>query len=135
MCCLKVVFLALLLTCSAGAIPVEDGEQLREAVASLATPGPNVVWDLSGSLSIADAGPAPTRVARNVTLRGAGPPNATEISLYGWVSMWQLAPGVVVTLENLTLSNLALRPPDAPTPPPSNLSVFTFPLWFFETNR
>lgn len=114
---------------------VTSGEELLSVVETLLSqPGPPVDLLLTSNVS-APVGPRPLRVARNVTLHGDGPPLHTELSLGGLLDSWQLDPGVVVTLKNLTLSNLALRSPDAEAPPPANTSVFTFPLWFFHTDR
>jgi hypothetical protein len=104
-----------------GAIPISSGRDLRAAVPGLGVPGPPEVLLIKGNISMADEGAEPVRVARNVTLR-AGGAAPCELSLAGWVGAWRLEPDVSVTLENLTLSNLALRPADAPPPPPANAS-------------
>jgi hypothetical protein len=127
MAALTSLFLASLLAGAAAAAVISDADGLRQALAALGTPGPPVVLQLAGNFSLDRAMPRgrpPARIARSTTLRGgaAGAPAATELSLSGWVDAWQLDPGVTLTLQNLTLSNLALRPPDAPPPPPANVS-------------
>lgn len=120
----------------APAAVVHDGHQLSEALPLLAAPGPPIIIQIADNISWADvAAPRPVVVARDVTLRGVGVPEATEINLHGQYNAWRLEPGASLTLQNLTFSNLAVRPPSADPPPPTNASVFTFPLWFFQTDR
>lgn len=138
MCPLTALLAVVLLACSGAgsAILIQDGPQLGKALASLASPGSPVDLDIRANLSLAGVGPLPVRVARDVTLRGAGAaPRGVELDLGGLVDAWHVEPGAKIRIENLTLSNLALRPPNAPSPPPANMSVFTWPLWFFQTNR
>jgi hypothetical protein len=102
---------------------INSGKALGDALAGLATPGPPEVLLISNDISIEDAGRLPVTIARNLTLRGTGTDGAdgaAELSLAGRVDGWRLGPGVVVTVQNLTLSNLALRPEGAPSPPPAN---------------
>jgi hypothetical protein len=123
---LKYLLLSLLAGAATAAPIVVNGvDGLRRALVPAGTPGPPLELLVAANISMDQAmapSSLPARIARNVTLRGAGPPARTELSLEGWVNAWRLDPGVVVTLENLTLSNLALRPPDAPQPPPANIS-------------
>jgi len=115
------VLLPLLAGPGAGAVKtIEDAAQLSQAMLTLSSPGPPETLLIRSNISFGEAGRLPLSIARNVTLRGRGPPAATELDLAGWVDGWRLAPGVVVTVQNLTLSNLALRPVGAPTPPPAN---------------
>jgi hypothetical protein len=121
------------------AIAVDTTEELAAFLRSQATiPGPPVEVLVRGNLSLlaASGAPLPLRIAREVRVLGAGPtPATTELDLRGAVNAWQLAPGARVELAGVTLSNLALRPDGAPSPPPANLSVFTAPLWFFDVDR
>lgn len=118
-------------------VSVWSGFEVDELLESIdRVPGPPVTCIVRKNISLSDVGrEAPVRIVRNITLRGAaGDAQLTELSLDGRAGAVQLADGVSITLENLTLSNLAPRPP-AQSPPPVNYSVFTFPLWFFEASR
>ncbi|KAI8472037.1 MAG: hypothetical protein J3K34DRAFT_520076 [Monoraphidium minutum] len=118
------------------ALVARDGRELGAALAALAQPGPPVVLELRGNVSMEGVpGPRPAVIARDVLLRGAGPPQGTELNLLNLVNRWRLAPGARLSLRNVTLSNLALRPLSAEPPPPANMSVFTYPLWFFQIDR
>ncbi|KAI8469769.1 MAG: hypothetical protein J3K34DRAFT_512345 [Monoraphidium minutum] len=120
-------------------VRVQDAQQLRDALEEHAcTPGVPLSLHVARNISLARGGAAalpPLRIARRVTLWGAGPPRATEIDLAAVAGGWQLLPGATVALHNLTLSNLAPRPAGAAAPPAANVSVLNFPLWFFDTDR
>ena len=119
-----------------GEVVVHSGEELGEQLAAVASPGPALTLVLHTNVSMTDVpGPRPLPVARALTIRGSGAPEHAELNLDILVSAWQIAPGASVTLQNLTLSNLAPRPPSARPPPPANASAFTFPLWFFASDR
>jgi len=115
---------------------VRNGQELGDVLNTLSQPGPPVEIVVAANISMIDVPSGrPVRIARDVLLRGAGAPEKTELNLDDLYDAWKLDPGVVVSLTNLTLSNLAGRPPSAVDYPPANVSAFTFPLWFFETDR
>jgi hypothetical protein len=120
----------------AAILVAEDGEALGRALATLSQPGPPAVIRLAANISMTDVpSPRPLLIARNTTIEGVGLPAGTELNLHNDYNAWQVAPGVQLTIRNMTLSNLAERPPSAQPPPALNVSVFAFPLWFFQTNR
>lgn len=91
-------------------LQASSGSQLAAVLALAAEPGPQLDVQIAANLSL-DAAPSllRRRFARSVTLRGAGPPEWTEINLDESYDAWQLLPGVTLALENLTLSNLPER--------------------------
>lgn len=121
-----------------GEIRVTTAEELTRTLKEHAgTPGPPLLLVLDGAASFAGAGTGTAatpalQIERPVAIRGV---RNAELSLGNRVEAWRLGPGATLTLWNLTLSNLGPRPASAPPPPPSNVSIFTFPLWFFQANR
>jgi hypothetical protein len=102
---------------------VRNGGDFGAVLDQLSQRGPPLEIALRGNISWTDVpGPRPVVVARNVTIAGAGRPERTELNLNDATNAWRLEPGVVLTLRNLTLSNLAQRPPSAEPPPPLNAS-------------
>lgn len=115
---------------------VHDGHQLSEVIPLFSRAGPPLVVQIADNISWVDiAAPRPVVIARNLTLRGVGAAEATELNLHGQYDAWRVAPGAYLQLQNLTLSNLAVRPPSGQPPPPANVSVFTFPIWFINSDR
>jgi hypothetical protein len=118
-------------------IVVRTGEQLGAALAQLSARGPPLTVAVGANISMSDVpSPRPAVIARDTTFVGlGGPAERTELSLDDVSNGWRLERGVTLRMRNLTLSNLATRPPSALPPPPANVSVFTFPLWFFDADR
>jgi hypothetical protein len=108
---------------AAAPLIIHSGEDFGNILSDLSQRGPPLTITVHANISMGDVpGPRPVVVARNVTLRGAGRAEQTEINLRDVSDAWRLVPGVTLTLSNLTLSNLAARPPSAPPPPPANVS-------------